>query len=1625
MSQQDDGRQGFGPSGDAAPGRCRDERSRSARHLAVAAAVVVATLLSLPSLASADYEQLPQHFGEAQEEVTYAKLTQLKGALSVAVNFAGTQGAGGVEPGSVYVGIERDRVLRFSAGAEGEAPRFEEAWGWGVGDGKGEFERCGPAYAQEPRPQGTFPACQLTQSWGGGFPGEQPGHFGEVEGLAVDQATGDVYVHNQSSTGFKERHIVEVFSPRGTPIGEGFGEVGRNLPTPSESIAEGPEKLHEQTYGHAIAVDAAGTVYLTDTDFGTISGPRQNRVMAFEPAQPGDFTHYVYAGEGRDTTNTTEYFRAIALVGTTRLVAASQTFISEYPAGGGSTPICTYSVSGQLKTMTANPTTGEVFYFVGPAHALHRLGPCNETTKKFEEAQGPLEPTPLTNELDGLAVNPSLSWGPLRPAGVVYGVANQILSDTFTGLGYVFAQARNEGLPPEIVTESVAHTTSTSSTLQAQINPRGSSTNYRFQYLPQAQYEANEPDERQSLTVSATGGLFGLGFDGGSLGGVAAANLTSGSKTASALITANGTATLHAAKGTANLTGAVGEGTVIEGATTIVGASTTEGEFAQGETISGKGIPAGTTISAVSGSELTISAPATESTVNTALAAGTTTLTSVSTEEGAFEPGMSVEGQGIPSGTTIEAVSGSELTLSQPVTAPGTAAEIKAGSTTLATLSVSEGTFAVGQRISGEGIPAGTTITATRSGSLQISSVPTKSGNAVAISASGPAPLAVGEAIEGAGIPAGTTIAAIEAGALTLSQPASATIAKAHLRAGLPFDATSTEVRKALEGLATIGKGNVEVSGGPGDETGSHAYVVSFIGALSNQDLPELSAEGAGLTGGQASVAVSTVHEGGGGFAHGAVEAPISAAALAGSGAAAAPVPGLDPDTAYRFRVIADNECDGSGNSPCVGFGAPASFHTYPLAAAGLPDQRAYELVSPAQKNGGEAFPADPSTSSCLAECKPPGLTGIYSVFPMESTADGDAVSYMGFAFSPREGAATFNSYISRRTAAGWQTTAMSPRRLPNASFLAYDESLGEGAITAAEPQLAESAPVGYPNLYLQTAEDSAAVQPVLTKELFEALQHSPHPRPYREGHEFQIEYEGHSPDFAAQYFSANDSLTAAAAYAPEPEDPGQGGRDLYESRAGNLALVNVLPGNDAVAPDASFASTSPDTHAVSTGGDRVFWEAGGHLYVREDNRTTREVHHAGAFLAASPDGLEVLLSDGCLYSLTTAKCGADLTEGQGGFLGMAGQSEDFAKIYFVDSAALPGENERGEEGEAGEPNLYLHEAGKGARFIATLAPSDNNGANAEELSDWASAPGERTAEASPDGRYLAFGSSMQLTGHGNIGPCQKSQEGGREFFFKDAPCHEVFLYDSETGKLTCPSCSTTGEAPPGNSTLRRIFSVKAKGWLPQPRYLTDQGRLFFDSSDRLSPNDTNGRVEDVYEAEPEGIGSCARAAGCVSLISSGTGSVDSNFLAMDESGNNVFFTTRERLAKQDTDELIDVYDARVDGGFPGDAEAAPAECRGEACQATATSSSPEPLSGSLAFSGAGNVLAPALPPPVTKPKPLTKAEELAKALKTCKRKPKKQRPSCEKTARQKYGTSTKAKKSKSRTSNHKRGGAK
>ena len=134
---------------------------------------------------------------------------------------------------------------------------------------------------------------------------------------------------------------------------------------------------------------------------------------------------------------------------------------------------------------------------------------------------------------------------------------------------------------------------------------------------------------------------------------------------------------------------------------------------------------------------------------------------------------------------------------------------------------------------------------------------------------------------------------------------------------------------------------------------------------------------------------------------------------------------------------------------------------------------------------------------------------------------------------------------------------------------------------------------------------------------------------------------------------------------------------------------------------------------------------------------------------------------------------------------------------------------------------------------------------------------------------------------------------------------------------------------------------------------------MFFDSADSLVPSDTNG-TEDVYEYEPPGVGNCtgesmsfsAGSGGCVDLISSGISKEESAFVDASESGDDVFFLTSAQLSSTDTDRTPDVYDARVDGGFPQ--PQAPPACEGDACQSPVAPPN-DPTPGSLTYRGPGN----------------------------------------------------------------------
>jgi hypothetical protein len=251
--------------------------------------------------------------------------------------------------------------------------------------------------------------------------------------------------------------------------------------------------------------------------------------------------------------------------------------------------------------------------------------------------------------------------------------------------------------------------------------------------------------------------------------------------------------------------------------------------------------------------------------------------------------------------------------------------------------------------------------------------------------------------------------------------------------------------------------------------------------------------------------------------------------------------------------------------------------------------------------------------------------------------------------------------------------------------------------------------------------------------------------------------------------------------------------------------------------------------------------------------------------------------------------------------------SDDGKLVYLVAKGVLaPGAT-------AGANNLYLYDATTAqTTFIVALSNSD--------ATLWTGGYGSRAAEVTPSGRQLIFQSVAPLTpGYDNAGHS------------------EVYRYEVGAPAPVCLSCLPAGVPASGNSTF-----TTAGGSLVHN--ISDDGsRVFFQSSGALVPRDVNGKI-DVYEWHD----------GAVSLLTPGTGPKDAAFNGASASGRDVLVTTDDALAPADRDELKDVYDVRIDGGFPAP-PAIPVGCVGVACRNAADGVPSSAGLGSMTFFGRGN----------------------------------------------------------------------
>ena len=175
-----------------------------------------------------------------------------------------------------------------------------------------------------------------------------------------------------------------------------------------------------------------------------------------------------------------------------------------------------------------------------------------------------------------------------------------------------------------------------------------------------------------------------------------------------------------------------------------------------------------------------------------------------------------------------------------------------------------------------------------------------------------------------------------------------------------------------------------------------------------------------------------------------------------------------------------------------------------------------------------------------------------------------------------------------------------------------------------------------------------------------------------------------------------------------------------------------------------------------------------------------------------------------------------------------------------------------------------------------------------------------------------------------------------------------MYVYDATADTMTCASCMASGPTTAEVPFEPRATAGGVTKEMPQPRphWLSDDGRhVFFTTADPLVPSDINS-MPDVYSYNTE--------TGEQRLLSSGKGEEAAWFEDASNSGDDVFVVTKQHLVNKDSDELWDLYDVRVEGGFL-EPPPPPTACSGDGCRG-ALSSGPQVSSPATnSFSGPGN----------------------------------------------------------------------
>jgi hypothetical protein len=671
---------------------------------------------------------------------------------------------------------------------------------------------------------------------------------------------------------------------------------------------------------------------------------------------------------------------------------------------------------------------------------------------------------------------------------------------------------------------------------------------------------------------------------------------------------------------------------------------------------------------------------------------------------------------------------------------------------------------------------------------------------------------------------------------------------------------------------------------------------------------------------------------------------------------------GLDGASTYHYRVVASSE---------RGPAASVDHELETLNACGLPEGRCLELVSP-RDIGPVAIPGE--------------FSGSLEVHFQAASRPG------AFAYTAETGApdATKGAEVTSRAlrgADGWASTQLSPPLTArnettnggssSSEWGALSEELSCGVLTSNQPLTSDpgirlALETGGVDLFRQNPDGT-----------YTAISSLPPENPEAEnGIVSAFNVDGISQNCGKVIF------TTGYRY-PGVEAAGAFGFPVYEWDEGDLRGLSYVPapGGGEVLVD---ALTENYTGAVSADGSRVDFtaaratspnpeEIGAEgVFVRENGDLTRDVSesetsvpdrgavfqdassdgsrvfftaNAGLTAESSPEGQDLYEYDLETESLTDLSVGEE--EGGAAVVGLIGASDDGTHVYFLARGQLvAGFGGTFAENEAEKRYSVYSEAGGEIAYVGAVRegyPRHNTLGQAFEEGQWRELLFNRsqTARISPEGQYLLFESSLDLTGY-------ESGNGVREAY--------LFNADATTEPLVCVSCRQDGKpsaSPGGNRRVSAAENPFTATYAPRS-LVVRSGRpiVFFDSFDELAPGGVD-RSNSVYEwthgqvfhiaTEPPGLNVVKEEENGLRELA--------RFVGASADGTDLYFLTPQTMTWEDGDNRNSIYDARIGGGFAEPAPAAaPCDATAEgACPGPGESKAAAPSPASAGFVGPGN----------------------------------------------------------------------